>query len=117
MQNDLPLQFTSRLSGEALQGGAAVNLAPHTRPNQLVSDCFFRVDNYVLPDQVFQLADISRPIVMHEEAHQIGGDASNFRVVMRHEPLHEITNEVRYVTAALAKRWDLHVNYVDPVEQ
>src|SRR5450759_4402246 len=117
MQNDLPLQFTSRFSGEALQRGAAVNLAPHTRPKQLVSDCFFRADNYVLLDQVFKLADISGPIVTHEELHQVGGDASNFRVVMRHKPLHEIVNQVRYVTGAFAKRWDRNVDYVDPVEQ
>src|SRR5580704_16705769 len=76
LQDDLALQFVDRLASDFLQGNGSVDINIGAeeirlmRP-QIAGDSLFRAQDDIALDQIFQLADIARPMILAQRVQQV----------------------------------------------
>src|SRR5690348_749378 len=96
-------------------------LQPDAADNLLAADAFrqqFDIDPFLRGkydgalDDIFQLADVPRPIVIHKELHGSRGERTHRFPVFEAITLQEIRKQSGNVLAALAKRREQKVNHV-----
>src|SRR5207253_715645 len=85
--------------------------------NQVASDGFFGAQNYVALDQVLEFANVARPVIFLQHAHQLIGERLGATVVFAVVELEEVGDQVGDVGGAIAQRRHLQVHNVDAVEQ
>ena len=67
--------------------------------------------------RIFQLADVARPLVVHQDAEGFRGEAGGFGAVFRGVELEEVLSEQGDVFAALTERRKLQHDDVEAVEE
>ena len=66
-------------------------------------------------DGVFELAHVPRPVVVHEQAQRLLGDAGHLAAQLVGEAVEELLREERHVLDPLPKRREVDVDHVEPV--
>jgi len=66
-------------------------------------------------DEIFEFADVSRPRIVHERVHRVGGNVQHGFVEAAAEILDEVADEERDVFAAFAQRRNLNRKNVEAI--
>ena len=68
-------------------------------------------------DHIFQLAHVSRPMVLRQRGQRFFADFNTRTAVLASEFIEKLARQQRNVLLALAQRWYKKWNHVEPVEK
>src|ERR1700674_2130645 len=87
LENNFALEFTYSLTSQLLQRELSVDRYFGVEEvgfarSQIAGNDLFVAQDHVTLDQIFQLADISRPVVFAQVGHQLVGDRQSARIIL-----------------------------------
>src|SRR5579864_261800 len=92
-------------------------LAANAFRKQIHVDALLRRKHDGSLDDIFQFANVARPIVVHQELHRAGCKLSHGLAVLEAVALEKMGEQRRHVFAAIAQRGKHEMNYVQAVVQ
>src|SRR5579871_311196 len=122
LENDFFFKTVHGLAGDLLERNRAfhrdfkVEVAGR-RLSQVSADAGFRPKDHIALDQVFQLADVARPVIRLQEAHERSRERKRAAVIHHVEMSQEIVDQLRNVRAAFPQRRQRDVYHVNAIEE
>src|SRR5579864_1814496 len=121
-ENDFFLKTVNGLTGDLLErhrafhGDFKVKVVGRGL-SQVSADAGFRPKDHIALDQVFQLADVSRPVIGLQKTHERSRQRSRAAVIHHVEMGEEIVHQLRYVRAAFTQRRQRDVYHIHAVKE
>ena len=111
--------WTSRGLGVWRGRGSPCSLCGRLRDakGNLPHDLGYVTDDYVTLANIFKLADIAGPRILHKRLRRGGVEVINGSGIERGILLDEVVNKYGNLIAAFAQGWDMHGNNVDAIEE
>src|SRR5579863_2923283 len=98
---------------ERVLEAAASNVAG----KELGADDRSRREHNAALDGIFKLADIARPIVIHQRTHGVTRKLARSKVVFARVLIEKVLGQKRNVFAAGTQRWQVDSDHVEPVKE
>src|SRR5215472_6685399 len=122
LEDHLAFELPNRLAGQFLQRNRPVQIDVRIEilllaRHQVTGDHIFVPQDDIALDQVFQFPDVTRPVVLLQDAHQVLGDGFGAAVVLVVVVIEEEVNQIFDVAPAFTQGRHVQIHDVDTVEQ
>src|SRR5882762_2258988 len=120
LQDDLALQFAHALTGKRLQGNRPVQRDLGIEEirlacNQVVGDYFLMAQDHVTLDQIFEFADVSRPVIFLQHRQHFIRQGPCSAVELAVVEFEEVGAQTFNVATAFPQRRHVQIHHVDAV--
>src|SRR6185312_12531583 len=121
-ENNFAFQLADRLARELLERNGSVEIDIGIEKvclprSQVSGNRFFVAQDDIPLHQIFQLADVSRPMVFMQYTHEIGRKSPRTAVEFAVVVLNEIVHQILDIATAFPQRRKVEADHVDAVKQ